>query len=51
MTRSVRIRLTRSARPLVAAAMLGVAPLAVACVPGTAEEVSLGNQYAQQVEQ
>lgn len=51
MTRSVRIRLTRSARPLVAAAMLGVSPLAVACVPGTAEEVSLGNQYAQQVEQ
>ncbi|WP_082821271.1 M48 family metallopeptidase [Gemmatimonas phototrophica] len=32
-------------------ARLSVAGLVAACVPGTAEEVQMGNQYAQQIEQ
>lgn len=32
-------------------ALLGTACLLAACVPGTAEEVQMGNQYAQQIEQ
>ncbi|MBY0490726.1 MAG: M48 family metalloprotease [Gemmatimonadaceae bacterium] len=51
MIRPIFARYARTARPLAAAALMGASTFVVGCVPNTAEEVTLGNQYAQQVEQ
>jgi len=45
---SVKQAGTRAGRGLLAAGVLAVL---AACVPGTAQEVDMGNQYAQQIEQ